>query len=69
MAQEKETMQLCAAACQPMMSDEEKARWKRVERFGKLRRAVKEKRVTLAQKVGARMVRTAKMMSARLENK
>lgn len=52
---------LFAMACKSLMSGEEKKRFKRIERFGELRRAVEQKRVTLSQKIGARLAKTLKM--------
>lgn len=60
----RERIQVYAAACSRLMSAEEQKRWKRIENFSKLRKAVAAKRVTLAQKIGAKIAKTVKQMSA-----
>ncbi len=60
----QERMQVYAAVCSRLMSAEERKRWKRIENFSKLRKAVAAIRVTLAQKIGAKFAKAAKQMSA-----
>ena len=59
-AKGQDNLQLFAKGCEQFMSDEEKKRWMRVERFGKLRKMVKDKREKLSKRLIINAMQKAK---------